>query len=216
MQKVTLSEDHSWWGGGPWTPEGRTPPSLERSMPHGLAGGHRGVSEPDQRPGSPCSCTPQSAPPVGTQSACRRLAVCSGSQPLWRTCPDPAASPGGPPPPPTPCARPPASPQPELGLAPAASVYRGVPVRRDRVLSGEPAPTPREPRGAARKSQDSERGQETPRARACWQSGLRNGAPGAGSQGQGSSHSRLGAPTAGGQHPATVTPPSARGQQRQG
>lgn len=139
-----------------------------------------------------------------------------GSQPLRRTCPDPAASPGGPPPPPTPCARPPASPQPEPGLAPAASVYRGVPLRRDRVLSGEPAPTPREPRGAAGKSQDSERGQETPRGRACSQSGLRNGAPGAGSQGQGSSHSRLGAPTAGGQHPATVTPPSARGQQRQG
>lgn len=118
-------------------------------MPHGLAGGHRGVSKPDQCPGSPCSCTPQSAPPVGTRSACRRLAVCSCSQPLRWTCPDPAASPGGPPPTPTPCARPPASPQPELGLAPAASVYRGVPLRRDRLLSGEPAPMPREPPGSS-------------------------------------------------------------------
>ena len=159
-------------GAGALDPGGKDPPSLERSMPHGLAGGHRGVSKPDQCPGSPCSCTPQSAPPVGTRSACRRLAVCSCLQPLRWTCPDPAASPGGPPPPPTPCARPPASPQPELGLTPAASVYRGVPLRRDRLLSGEPAPMPREPPGSSQevpgfRGARKPRGEGRARSQAC-------------------------------------------------
>lgn len=66
-------------GRGPLDPGGKGSPSLERSSPRGLAGGHRGASEPHHAPAAR-ACTPQSAPPVGTQSACRRLTVCSRSR----------------------------------------------------------------------------------------------------------------------------------------
>lgn len=201
MQKVTPSEEHSWWGGGPWTPEGRAPLLWSDPRPAGW------LAEPHHAPAAR-ACTPQSAPPVGTQSACRRLTVCSRSRdpsPLARRrsvglaltlrLPQEDALHL-----PLPCPRPPVL---TAGTLPAPAVSGRAPQEGPSALPGssQEAPGFREPPG-------NPAGKRVSAARPA------EGAPGTGSRGQGfrlgrSSHSRLGAPPP---EPRTRR----RGRQRQG
>ena len=75
MEKVTLSEDHSYWGGGPWTPSEGPPFSGEI---HAGWAGWQSVTEAGlNQTSAPEAGASQSAPLVHTQSTCRRLTECS-------------------------------------------------------------------------------------------------------------------------------------------
>lgn len=86
MQKVTPSEEHSWWG-GPRREE--LPFSGALISPHGLAGGHRGASEPAPAPEARLH---RSQPRRWARKACRRLTCAPEadprSRPLRGTRPD--------------------------------------------------------------------------------------------------------------------------------